>query len=105
MIGTATGPSVSGDGLSQSAYTPISIGLSALAAQSSAVTFRFDPIFAAGSSMNGSTGQRRGSLDNVALNGTATTAVPEPSTYFLLGIGMLCVFGQTYRGHKKAHRS
>ncbi len=100
-IATATGPSASGAGLSQSAYTPISMNLSSLSAQPNAVTFRLDPVFAAGAATNGGYGQRRGALDNVSLSGTASV-IPEPSSLAMFGIGALGLFGYGRRRRQKS---
>ena len=100
-IATATGPSASGVGLSESAYTPITMNLSSLSAQSDAVTFRLDPIFAAGAATNGAYGQRWGTLDNVSLSGTASV-IPEPSSLAMFGIGTLGLF---VYGRRRRHKS
>ncbi|QDS89650.1 hypothetical protein EC9_38500 [Rosistilla ulvae] len=96
-IGSGAGPSISGTG-AQNTTSPLNFDLSGLAPQSSTVTFRLDPVFASGSSENGAGSQRRGAIDNVTLNGTATAAVPEPSTLILCSLaGVFGIFRRSSR--------
>ena len=72
IIDSISSPSISGFGVDDSGYSSFEIDLSALETQTEAVTFRIDPLFGSGSATNGAGGQRRGSIDNVVLIGTAT---------------------------------
>jgi len=103
VLGTFDGPSISGIG-GPSVTTGLTVDLSSLATQSSPVTFRVTPNRITGT--NGATGQRVGWIDNVVLNGTASstsTAVPEPSS---LAMGITGLFALTgvwrIRKHGKA---
>lgn len=103
-IASATGPSISG-GPAANASLALSFDLSGLPAQATDLTFRFDPVFAAGSDQNGggavATSQRGGAVDNVVLNATATAAgVPLPPTALLLAAGGLVLAGRERIGRR-----
>ncbi|MGB0992857.1 MAG: PEP-CTERM sorting domain-containing protein [Akkermansiaceae bacterium] len=63
-------------------------GVAALQGVSGQVYFQLDPVASAGSGQNGVMSQRAGFVDDVVLNGTA---VPEPSSTALLGLGGLAL--------------
>lgn len=101
-IGSAVGPSISGGG-AQNASSSLSFDLSGLAAQSSDVTFRLDPVFAAtGSATNGGGTQRGGAFDNIVLNGSASAAsLPDSSNALILLLGSLGIL-EMVRRNKRA---
>jgi hypothetical protein len=102
-IGSVTGPSITGaTGTTDQANAALSFDLSGLTAQTTAITFRFDPVLAPGSNGNGGVTfpnpyQRGGAIDNVVLNGTAQA--PLPGTLLLLAAGGfgLAFFGRRQR--------
>jgi hypothetical protein len=69
-------------------------------AQTTDVTFRFDPVFAPGSAQNGGgaveDSQRGGAVDNLVLN-ARVSAVPLPPTALLLAAGAVLLARQTGR--------
>ncbi|WP_295885947.1 hypothetical protein [uncultured Thiohalocapsa sp.] len=98
-IASANGPSISGGG-SLNDSEALSFDLSALPAQTTDVTFRFDPVLAPGSDGNGGgaveTSQRGGAVDNLVLNATVS-AVPLPPTPLLLAAGAVLLARQAGR--------
>lgn len=98
-IASANGPSISTSTI-ENASQALTMDLSALPAQTTDVTFRFDPVLAPGSDSNGGgaveTSQRGGAVDNLVLNATVS-AVPLPPTALLLGVGAVLLARQTGR--------
>jgi len=97
-IGSVTGPSItSGSGISDEASAALSFDLSALPAQTTDISFRFDPVLAPSSAGNGGVNlpspyQRGAAIDNLVLNATVATdsgSVPVPGTLLLLAAGGL----------------
>lgn len=82
-IGTFDGPSGTNTTV---VSTGLSIDLSSLPTQSSAFTIRVSPNRVSGT--NGAASQRAGWVDNVTLNADVT-AIPEPSTALLGGLGLM----------------
>lgn len=103
LLGTFDGPSIGGIG-GPSVTTGLTVDLSSLATQLSPVTFRITPNRVSGTS--GGVGQRAGWIDNVVLNGTASstsTAVPEPSSLVMEITGLFALTGVwRIRKHGKA---